>query len=122
MLDTVQDHLYITTTEINMDDNLFANLRFLANLRYFIWVELDETGDVIRLSARDNMTLERIDMGDISEVPPFVRERLALIKLTGVNNYSDSRMRGALGRRLSEDKIIIYLDHNDYNYIKEECK
>lgn len=116
MLDTVQDHLYITTTEINMDDNL------LANLRYFIWVELDETGDVIRLSARDNMTLERVDMGDISEVPPFVRERLALIKLTGVNNYSDSRMRGALGRRLSEDKIIIYLDHSDYNYIKEECK
>lgn len=116
MLDTVQDHLYITTTEINMDDNL------LANLRYFIWVELDETGDVTRLSARDNLTFEQINMGDISEVPQFVRERLALIKLTGVNNYSDSRKRGALGRRVAEDKIVIYLDHSDYNYIKEECK
>lgn len=118
VLDTVQDHLYITTMKAIMSTELKD---FLGNLRYFIWVQLDETGDVLSLVARDNITLERIPMGDISEVPEFVRERLALIKLTDVNNLTH-RKRGALGRRMAADKIIIYLDPDDYNYIKKECK
>jgi hypothetical protein len=100
-------------TKVNMDPN---DVRYL---RYYVLARCDETGDVTELIAGDNTTWENIKMGDISEAPDFVRERLALIKLTDVNK---SNVRDIVGRKISDDAMIIYINEDEYNHIKEECK
>ena len=87
--------------------------------RFIIWVNLYEDGDVRSLSAMDNETLESVMMGELSTVPDFVVERIALIKLTDVNKSEKGEL---IGRKLSHNVIIIYLTYDEYQQIKEECK
>ena len=87
--------------------------------RFIIWVNLYEDGDVRSLSAMDNETLESVMMGELSTVPDFVVERIALIKLTDVNKSEKGEL---IGRKLSPNVIIIYLTYDEYQQIKEECK
>ena len=91
----------------------------LATLRFFIWVKLDTTGDVIELILGDNALLDTVKLPDISEVPQFVRDRLALLKLTGVNR---SNIKDIVGRKMSDEMMILYLNRDEYDQIKEECK
>lgn len=91
----------------------------LATLRFFIWVKLDATGDVIELILGDNALLDTVKLPDISQVPQFVRDRLALLKLTGVNR---SNIKDIVGRKMSDEMMILYLNRDEYDQIKEECK
>lgn len=91
----------------------------LATLRFFIWVKLDETGDVIELILGDNALLDTVKLPDISKLPQFVRDKIALLKLTGVNR---SNVKDVVGRKMSDEMMILYLNRDEYDQIKEECK
>lgn len=86
--------------------------------RFIVWVRLDETGDVTSVQVQDNNTLETIDI-DLSRAPEFVADRIALLKLTGVNKSEKGEL---IGRKLDNTVLIIYLTYDEYQQIKEECK
>lgn len=86
--------------------------------RFVIWVRLNEVGDVASVQAQDNGTFETTDI-DLSRAPEFVADRIALLKLTDVNKREKGEL---IGRRLANDVLIVYLDYDEYQQIKEECK
>ena len=86
--------------------------------RFVIWVRLNEVGDVVSVQAQDNGTFETTDI-DLSRAPEFVADRIALLKLTDVNKREKGEL---IGRRLANDVLIVYLDYDEYQQIKEECK
>ena len=86
--------------------------------RFVIWVKLDETGDVISVQAQDNDTFKTIDI-DLSSAPEFVADRIALLKLTDVNKSEKGEL---IGRRLSNEVLIIYLTYDEYKQLEKECK
>lgn len=88
--------------------------------RYSIWVELDpETGGVWSTTVLNNAAIERFDISDLSKAPSFVADRIALMKLTDVNKTEKGEI---LGRKITENVIIIYISYDEYQQIKEECK
>lgn len=86
--------------------------------RFVIWVRLNEVGDVVSVQAQDNGTFETTDI-DLSRAPEFVADRIALLKLTDVNKREKGEL---IGRRLANDVLIVYLNYDEYQQIKEECK
>lgn len=86
--------------------------------RFVIWVRLNEVGDVVSVQAQDNGTFETINL-DLSRAPEFVADRIALLKLTDVNKREKGEL---IGRRLANDVLIVYLNYDEYQQIKEECK
>jgi hypothetical protein len=86
--------------------------------RFILYVRLDDYGGVVSVHAQDNWNFDSVWI-DLSKVPEYVLERIALMKLTGVNK---SKEREVLGRKLEDDVLILYLNHDEYHYIKEECK
>lgn len=86
--------------------------------RFVIWVRLNEVGDVVSVQAQDNGTFGTINL-DLSCAPEFVADRIALLKLTDVNKREKGEL---IGRRLANDVLIVYLNYDEYQQIKEECK
>lgn len=86
--------------------------------RFVIWVKLNEVGDVASVQAQDNGTFETVNL-DLSHAPEFVADRIALLKLTDVNKREKGEL---IGRRLANDVLIVYLNYDEYQQIKEECK
>lgn len=88
--------------------------------RFIIWVNLDpETGDVTSAAVMDNERLESFPLPELHRTPLFVPDRIALMKLTDVNKSEKGEI---LGRKISEQVVIIYLTYDEYHQLKEECK
>lgn len=106
LLDIVQAYLYI------LDMTKVSIMK-----RFILWVRLDEFGVIESVHAQDNVRFDSVWV-DMSKVPDYVVERIALIKLTDVNKTEKGEL---LGRKLEDEVIVVYLDLDEYKHIKEEC-
>ena len=85
--------------------------------RFILWVRLDEDGVIESVHAQDNVRFDSVWV-DMSKVPDYVVERIALLKLTDVNKTQKGEL---LGRKLEDEVVVVYLTHDEYKQIKEEC-
>lgn len=85
--------------------------------RFILWVRLDADGVIESVHAQDNVRFDSVWV-DMSKVPDYVVERIALLKLTDVNKTQKGEL---LGRKLEDEVVVVYLTHDEYKQIKEEC-
>ena len=84
------------------------------------WVRLNMMGEPVEVavSAPDHSLYRLLitEKGDIARLPNYMHERIALLKLSGVNN---ANAVGDIGRRLSERYLTVYLTYDEYTEITE---
>lgn len=74
-----------------------------------------DRGDRLRSCIlNDNVGLEANSCADVEDLPPYIYERMALLKLT-----DDLTTVEHIGRRVGLGYYVIYLDRNEYNELKE---
>ena len=77
-----------------------------------------DRGDVLRSCIlNDNTALESQTSFDIEGLPPYIYERLALLKLT-----DDMTTVEHIGRRVGLGYYTIYLDVNEYKEVNKSIK
>ena len=84
---------------------------------YVLWVTIDRSGDVSEIGMLNNKTFDGYRLPDVSELPEFVAERIALLKLTDVNKEEKGE---SIGRRLSPFQLVVYLSYDEFNLLKRK--
>ena len=70
------------------------------------YVALHDTLD--RIVVLDNEEYGRVEL---TEVPLFLAERIALLKLCDINR---SNKGGLLGRKLTDHHVVVYLSYDEF--------
>ena len=76
---------------------------------YISMVHLDEDGNVTRVIAMSNTSLDTFDV-PLEDVPEYLAERIALLKMCDVN--LDKRGE-AIGRRFNSLTLYVYLTYDE---------
>jgi hypothetical protein len=84
---------------------------------YVLWITLNKSGDVVEIGMLNNRTFEGYQLPDVSELPEFVAERIALLKLTEVNKTGKGE---SIGRKLSPFQLVVYLSYDEFNLLKRK--
>ena len=77
-----------------------------------------DRGDRLRSCIlNDNVGLEANSCADVEDLPPYIYERMALLKLT-----DDLTTVEHIGRRIGLGYYVVYLDVNEYNEVNKIIK
>lgn len=87
-------------------------------LRFMAIAHVCGSGDIEYVNLLDNGSLTTTDM-DSTHVPPWLRERVALLRMCDVNK----NMKGeSLGRKFTEHMLYVYLTYDEHKELKELVK
>jgi len=82
---------------------------------YTVLVQTDEQGNIIRAVLNDNK-LCVVNELSFTEMPFFIHERSALLRLTDINKTARGE---TIGRRLDPNNFTIYIDYEEFRKIKK---
>lgn len=84
------------------------------NRKHTLSLMFDRDDTLRSCILNDNVGLEANSCVDVEDLPPYIYERMALLKLT-----DDLTTVEHIGRRVGLGYYVIYLDRNEYNELKE---
>ena len=83
---------------------------------YTVSVETNEQGEIVRAVLNNNKLVATLDIS-FTEIPLFIHERSALLRLTDISKTAKGEV---IGRRLDPNKFTIYIDYDEFNEIKKK--
>jgi len=87
-------------------------------LRFMAIAHVWSNGDIEYVNLLDNGSLTTVYM-DGAHVPPWLRERVALLRLCDVNKDAKGE---SLGRKFTEHMLYVYLTHDEHKELNEIVK
>lgn len=81
---------------------------------YTVSVQTDEQGDIVRAVLNNNKSYATLDI-TFTEIPFFIHERSALLRLTDISKTARGEL---IGRKLDPNRFTIYIDYDEFNEIK----
>lgn len=87
-------------------------------LRFMAIAHVCSGGDIEYANLLDNGSLTVVDM-DGALVPPWLRERVALLRLCDVNKDTKGE---SLGRKFTEHMLYVYLTYDEHKELNEIVK
>jgi len=94
---------------------MVLNIRNRMKKPYTVLVQTDEQGNIIRAVLNDNK-LCVVNELSFTEMPFFIHERSALLRLTDINKTARGE---TIGRRLDPNNFTIYIDYEEFRKIKK---
>lgn len=89
--------------------------RMIRRRPYTVSVETNEQGEIVRAVLNNNKLVATLDIS-FTEIPLFIHERSALLRLTDISKTAKGEV---IGRRLDPNKFTIYIDYDEFNEIKK---
>jgi len=87
-------------------------------LRFMAIAHVWSNGDIEYVNLLDNGSLTTVYM-DGAHVPPWLRGRVALLRLCDVNKDAKGE---SLGRKFTEHMLYVYLTHDEHKELNEIVK
>jgi predicted HAD superfamily phosphohydrolase len=87
-------------------------------LRFMAIAHVWSSGDIEYVNLLDNGSLTTVDM-DGAHVPPWLRERVALLRMCDVNKDTKGE---SLGRKFTEHMLYVYLTYDEHKELNEIVK
>ena len=82
---------------------------------YTVSIETDKQGNIVKAVLNDNRLYATKDLS-FTEMPLFIHERSALLRLTDISKTARGE---TIGRRLEPNRFTIYLNHDEFKEIKK---
>lgn len=87
-------------------------------LRFMAIAHVWSNGDIEYANLLDNGSLTTVYM-DGAHVPPWLRERVALLRMCDVNKDAKGE---SLGRKFTEHMLYVYLTYDEHKELNEIVK
>lgn len=81
-----------------------------VSIRYMVIAHVWNNGDIEYVNVLDNANLETQDM-DGEQVPPWLRERVALLRMCDINRDQRGEL---IGRKFTEHMLYVYLTYDEH--------
>jgi hypothetical protein len=81
-----------------------------VGIRYMVIAHVLNNGDIEYVNVLDNANLETTDM-DGAHVPPWMRERVALLRMCDVNRDQKGEL---IGRKFTDHMLYVYLTYDEH--------
>jgi len=90
-------------------------VRSIMKRPYTVSIETDKQGSIVKAVLNDNRLYATKDLS-FTEMPLFIHERSALLRLTDISKTARGE---TIGRRLEPNRFTIYLNHDEFKEIKK---